>query len=93
MGCIIVGASAQRQVEYFKNALQNVTTDRMLHSVDLDNLDFHMALVAKAALVFCFWHKCRRRVAAIVITFFRGGSEGREKGQDGRHRTPSVHSR
>ena len=44
-----------------------------------DNFDFYMALVAKAALDLCFWHKCRRR----SHNFFPGriGSEGRERGK------------
>ena len=33
MGCTVAAVSAQRPVEHFKNALQNIMTDRTQHSV------------------------------------------------------------
>ena len=35
MGCTVAAVSGQRPLEHFKNALQNITTDRTPHSVSL----------------------------------------------------------
>ena len=35
-GCIVAGVPAQQSVEQFKNTLQNITTDRMLHIIESD---------------------------------------------------------